>query len=82
VREYVTFTPQPLEVTLDGGELLRFPDPMIFTVAKPDTIWCGGAKIAPHAQADDRPARADRVAASGRGAGDHQPAAPLRRNVA
>lgn len=51
-REYVTFTPQPLEVTLDGGELLRFPDPMIFTVANL-TQYGGGAKIAPHAQPDD-----------------------------
>ncbi|MCX7007845.1 MAG: diacylglycerol kinase family lipid kinase [Kiritimatiellaeota bacterium] len=51
-REYVTFTPQPLEVTLDGGERLRFPDPMIFTVANL-TQYGGGAKIAPHAEADD-----------------------------
>lgn len=52
VREYVTYTPQPLEVTLDGGETLRFPDPMIFTVANL-TQYGGGAKIAPHAEPDD-----------------------------
>jgi diacylglycerol kinase family enzyme len=52
VREYVTYTPQPLEVMLDGGEMLRFPDPMICTVANL-TQYGGGAKIAPHAQPDD-----------------------------
>ena len=52
VREYITFTPQPLEVTLDGHEKLRFPDPMIFTVANL-TQYGGGAKIAPHAEPDD-----------------------------
>jgi diacylglycerol kinase family enzyme len=52
VREYVTFTPQPLEVTLDGHEQLRFPDPMVFTVANL-TQYGGGAKIAPHAEPDD-----------------------------
>ena len=52
VREYVTFMPQPLEVTLDGSEQIRFPDPMIFTVANL-TQYGGGAKIAPHAEPDD-----------------------------
>jgi YegS/Rv2252/BmrU family lipid kinase len=51
-REYVTFTPQPLEVTLDGSEQARFPDPMIFTVANL-TQYGGGAKIAPHAEPND-----------------------------
>ena len=52
VREYVTFMPQPLEVTLDGSEQIRFPDPMIVTVANL-TQYGGGAKIAPHAEPDD-----------------------------
>jgi YegS/Rv2252/BmrU family lipid kinase len=52
VREYVTFTPQPLDVVLDGHEQLRFPDPLIFTVANL-TQYGGGAKIAPQARPDD-----------------------------
>jgi YegS/Rv2252/BmrU family lipid kinase len=51
-REYVAFTPQPLDVVLDGREHLRFPDPMIFTVANL-TQYGGGAKIAPQARPDD-----------------------------
>ena len=50
--EYVAYTPQPFEVTLDDQEVLRFPDPMIFTIANL-TQYGGGAKIAPQAQPDD-----------------------------
>ena len=50
--EYVAYTPQPFEVTLDDHETLRFPSPMIFTIANL-TQYGSGAKIAPHAQPDD-----------------------------
>ena len=50
--EYVAYTPQPFEVMLDDHEILRFPGPMIFTIANL-TQYGGGAKIAPHAQPDD-----------------------------
>ena len=37
---------------LDAREPLSFPDPMVFTVANL-TQYGGGARIAPHARADD-----------------------------
>ncbi|MCX6997181.1 MAG: diacylglycerol kinase family protein [Kiritimatiellaeota bacterium] len=50
--EYFAYERQPFEVLFDGSETLRFPDPMLFTIANL-TEYGGGAKIAPQAQADD-----------------------------
>lgn len=45
-------SPQPLWVTLDAGEKILFPDPLVFTVANL-TQYGGGAQIAPQACPDD-----------------------------
>lgn len=50
--EFIGYTPQPIEVELDGRERMTFPDPMIFTVANL-TQYGGGARIAPRACPDD-----------------------------
>ena len=50
--EYFAYERQPFEVLLDGSEKLRFPDPMLFTIANL-TEYGGGAKIAPQARPDD-----------------------------
>jgi len=52
VQEFMEYVPQPVRVELDGGRTMTFPDPLIFTVANL-TQYGGGAKIAPHAKADD-----------------------------
>lgn len=43
---------QSLTVELDSGEVMTFPDPMVFTIANL-TQYGGGARIAPHAKPDD-----------------------------
>jgi len=50
--EFFAYEHQPFEALLDGTELLRFPDPMLFTIANL-TEYGGGAKIAPQARPDD-----------------------------
>ncbi len=52
VQEFFQYKPQPVEATLDTGERLRFPAPLVFTMANLSE-YGGGAKIAPHARADD-----------------------------
>ena len=50
--ELIGYTPQPLEVRLDGGPGEFIADPIIFTVANL-TQYGGGAQIAPQARPDD-----------------------------
>jgi YegS/Rv2252/BmrU family lipid kinase len=50
--EFFEYDPQPITATLDSGEVLRFPDPLVFTVANL-TQFGGGAVIAPDAEHDD-----------------------------
>ena len=52
VTEFLEHKAQAFEVELDAREPLSFPDPMVFTVANL-TQYGGGARIAPHARADD-----------------------------
>lgn len=52
VHEYIGYEPQALTIELDSGEILSIPDPVVFTVANL-TQFGGGAKIAPHATAND-----------------------------
>lgn len=52
VHEYIGYEPQALTVRLDSGETLSIPDPVVFTLAN-TTQFGGGAKIAPHAAAND-----------------------------
>ncbi|MCX7591619.1 MAG: hypothetical protein N2255_08335, partial [Kiritimatiellae bacterium] len=52
VQELFEYRPQPIEIELDGMERLAFKDPMVFTVANLSQ-YGGGARIAPHAEADD-----------------------------
>ena len=46
------YHPQEISVKLDSGEKLDFPDVLLFTIANL-TQYGAGAKIAPHALADD-----------------------------
>ena len=50
--ELIGYVAQPFEVSLDDGETLTFPDPIIFTAANL-TQYGGGARIAPQALPDD-----------------------------
>lgn len=50
--EILDFKPQPMTVTIDSGEKMEIPDAAVFTVANL-TQFGAGAKIAPHAKADD-----------------------------
>ncbi len=50
--ELIGYTPQPLELRLDGGSVELLSDPVIFTVANL-TQYGGGAQIAPQARAND-----------------------------
>lgn len=50
--EFMTYAPQPFEVKLDGGDVRRYTDPLVFTVANL-TQYGGGAQVAPHACPDD-----------------------------
>jgi diacylglycerol kinase (ATP) len=52
MHEFFDYTPQDLEVVLDGGAPMRFKAPMICTVANLSQFG-GGAKIAPNARAND-----------------------------
>ena len=52
VQELFEYVPQDLRVRLDASEEIVFKDPVIFTVANLSQ-YGGGAKIAPHARADD-----------------------------
>jgi len=52
VQEFFEYRPQQMRVEIDGAETVTFPDPLVFTVANL-TQYGGGAKIAPHAEADD-----------------------------
>ena len=52
VSEFFEYKPQAMQVTLDSGEELWLPDPLVFTVANL-TQYGGGARIAPHARPDD-----------------------------
>ncbi len=50
--EYLEYKPQSFTVTLDDGEALSFPRPLLFTVANL-TQYGGGAQVAPQAEHDD-----------------------------
>ncbi|MBN1675447.1 MAG: diacylglycerol kinase family lipid kinase [Kiritimatiellae bacterium] len=50
--QFFEYSPQPIEAELDSDEQLRFPDPLVFTVANL-TQYGAGARIAPHACPDD-----------------------------
>ena len=52
VSEYFDYKPQAVRVTLDSGEELRLPDPLMFTIANLSQ-YGGGARVAPQARADD-----------------------------
>lgn len=52
VQKLFEYVPQDLRVRLDASEEIVFKDPVIFTVANLSQ-YGGGAKIAPHARADD-----------------------------
>ncbi|MBU0679347.1 MAG: diacylglycerol kinase family lipid kinase [Verrucomicrobia bacterium] len=52
VQEYIEYRPQPFRISLDGGDPMDFPSPVIFTVANL-TQYGGGAQIAPTACPDD-----------------------------
>ena len=52
VQGFIEYKPQEMRVKIDSGEELILPDPLLFTVANL-TQFGAGAKIAPHAQADD-----------------------------
>lgn len=52
VQEFFEYQPQDMELRLDGGAVLECPDPLVFTIANL-TQYGGGARIAPHAEADD-----------------------------
>ena len=53
VNEFFEYDPQEVDVDIDSGRRsLHIPDPLVFTVANL-TQYGGGAKIAPHARADD-----------------------------
>jgi diacylglycerol kinase (ATP) len=52
VEEFFEYRPQPMQVVLDGDESLSFNNALVFTVANM-TQFGGGARIAPHARAND-----------------------------
>lgn len=52
VYEFLGYDPQKITVELDSGEVLTFPDPVVFTIANL-TQYGGGAVIATDAQPDD-----------------------------
>lgn len=52
IYEFFEYKPQAITAELDSGEVVTFPDPVVFTVANL-TQFGGGALIAPHARADD-----------------------------
>ncbi|NQU38946.1 MAG: diacylglycerol kinase family lipid kinase [Lentisphaerae bacterium] len=52
VEEFFDYRPQKMEVELDGEERMIFDNALVFTVANL-TQFGGGARIAPHARADD-----------------------------
>lgn len=52
VYEFLEYDPQPITISLDSGEILQVPDPLVFTVANL-TQFGGGAVIAPDAKPDD-----------------------------
>ena len=52
VQGFFEYEPQEMQVVLDSGERLDFPDPLVFTIANL-TQYGGGAKIAPQASPDD-----------------------------
>lgn len=50
--ELINYVPQPIEMELDNGQVHRFQDPLVCTVANL-TQFGGGARIAPSARPDD-----------------------------
>ncbi|MCK5529095.1 MAG: diacylglycerol kinase family lipid kinase [Kiritimatiellae bacterium] len=51
-QEFLQYKVQDVTVEIDSGKEETFVDPMVFTIANM-TQFGGGAKIAPHAEADD-----------------------------
>jgi YegS/Rv2252/BmrU family lipid kinase len=52
VYEFLSYEPQQITAELDSGEVLTFPDPVVFTIANL-TQYGGGAIISRDAQPDD-----------------------------
>ena len=52
VQEFIGYETQQMDVEIDGRETLTFADPLVFTIANL-TQFGGGARIAPHASAND-----------------------------
>ena len=52
VQEFLEYRPQDIDVELDGGRMLHFRRPMLFTIANL-TQYGGGARIAPQANPED-----------------------------
>ncbi len=50
--EFLGYRPHQIEVVMDSGHKLIFPDPLVFTIANV-TQFGGGAVIAPRAKPDD-----------------------------